>query len=93
MALEFRRDSSPVLFGLRNELNDLTCEYNRYGSFIIFPGYELSGNTGLRGHRNVLFMREGEQIHRSSHALVDEHADLPTDANSATPCAGPRAPR
>ena len=28
-------------------------------------------------------MREGEQIHRSSHALVDDHADLATDANSA----------
>jgi len=66
-----------------NELNELTREYNDDGSFIIFPGYEWSGNTGLGGDRNVLFMHEGEQIHRSSHALVDTEADLPTDANSA----------
>jgi hypothetical protein len=66
-----------------NELNRLTREYNRDGWFIIFPGYEWSGNTGLGGDRNVLFMREGEQIHRSSHALVDDQGDVATDANSA----------
>src|SRR5580692_6287048 len=66
-----------------NELNELTREYNRDGSFIIFPGYEWSGNTGLGGDRNVLFMHEGEQIHRSSHALVHDHSDLSSDAHSA----------
>lgn len=66
-----------------NELNGLTREYNRDGSFVIFPGYEWSGNTGLGGDRNVMFMREGQQIHRSSHALVDDHGDLPSDTNSA----------
>jgi hypothetical protein len=66
-----------------NELNELTRQYNRDGSFIIFPGYEWSGNTGLGGDRNVLFMHEGEQIHRSSHALVHDHGDLASDANSA----------
>jgi hypothetical protein len=66
-----------------NELNELTREYNRDGSFIIFPGYEWSGNTGLGGDRNVLFMNEGEQIHRSSHALVHDRTDLASDANSA----------
>jgi len=66
-----------------NELNELTGAYNEDGRFVIYPGYEWSGNTGLGGDRNVLFMREGEQIHRSSHALVDDHADLLSDANSA----------
>src|SRR4051812_21652970 len=66
-----------------DDLNELTREYNRDGSFIVFPGYEWSGNTGLGGDRNVLFMREGEQIHRSSHALVHDHSDLASDANSA----------
>ena len=66
-----------------NELNHLTRDYNEDGSFIIFPGYEWSGNTGLGGDRNVLFMREGEQIHRSSHVLVEDRADLSTDANTA----------
>jgi hypothetical protein len=66
-----------------NELNELTREYNEDGRFIIYPGYEWSGNTGLGGDRNVMFMHEGRQIHRSSHALVDDLSDVATDANSA----------
>ncbi|TAJ93013.1 MAG: DUF3604 domain-containing protein [Reyranella sp.] len=66
-----------------NELNKLTREYNEDGRFIIFPGYEWSGNTGLGGDRNVMFMHEGRQIHRSSHALVDDTSDLKSDSNSA----------
>ena len=66
-----------------NHLNDLTTEFNADGQFIAFPGYEWSGNTGLGGDRNVLFLAEGRQIHRSSHALVDDLSDVETDANSA----------
>jgi hypothetical protein len=65
------------------ELNRLTAEYNRDGHFIIFPGYEWSGNTGLGGDRNVMFKHEGRQIHRSHHALVEDLSDVETDANSA----------
>ena len=64
-------------------LNELSREFNEDGSFIVFPGYEWSGNTGLGGDRNVLYMQEGRQIHRSSHALVDDLSDLDSDANSA----------
>ena len=65
------------------ELNRLTREYNRDGEFIVFPGYEWSGNTGLGGDRNVMFRDEGRQIHRSHHALVEDLSDVETDANSA----------
>ncbi len=64
-------------------LNELSKELNVDGQYILFPGYEWSGNTGLGGDRNVLFMHEGRQIHRSSHALVDDLSDIDTDANSA----------
>ncbi len=64
-------------------LNALTAEFNQDGRFIVFPGYEWSGNTGLGGDRNVLYMQEGRQIHRSSHALVEDLSDVETDANSA----------
>ncbi len=64
-------------------LNRLTAEYNKSGEFVIFPGYEWSGNTGLGGDRNVMFMHEGRQIHRSHHALVEDMSDVTTDANSA----------
>ncbi len=66
-----------------NELNKLAREFNADGRFIMFPGYEWSGNTGLGGDRNVLFMHEGRQIHRSHHALVHDLTDVDTDANSA----------
>lgn len=66
-----------------NELNRLSAEFNEDGRFIMFPGYEWSGNTGLGGDRNVLFRDEGRQIHRSHHALVEDLSDVDTDANSA----------
>ncbi len=66
-----------------NELNRLSAEFNEDGRFIMFPGYEWSGNTGLGGDRNVLYRDEGRQIHRSHHALVEDLGDVDTDANSA----------
>jgi hypothetical protein len=74
-------------FQITNEfwshLNDLTHEFNLDHRFIAFPGYEWSGNTGLGGDRNVLYLEEGQPIHRSSHALVDDLSDIDTDASSA----------
>jgi len=64
-------------------LNELSAEFNSNHSFVVFPGWEWSGNTGLGGDRNVLMMHEGRQIHRSSHALVNDLSDIETDANSA----------
>lgn len=65
-------------------LNQLSAEFNVDHRFVVYPGWEWSGNTGLGGDRNVLMMKEGRQIHRSSHALVDDLSDIHTDANSAT---------
>jgi hypothetical protein len=74
-------------FQITNEfwqwLNELSAEFNEDGRFIVFPGWEWSGNTGLGGDRNILHMKEGRQIHRSSHALVDDLSDTDTDCNSA----------
>lgn len=64
-------------------LNELTAEFNVDGEYISYPGYEWSGNTGMGGDRNVLFMEEGRQIHRSSHALVEDLSDEDTDAATA----------
>jgi len=64
-------------------LNELTAEFNVDGEFISYPGYEWSGNTGMGGDRNVLFMEEGRQIHRSSHALIEDLSDEDTDSHTA----------
>ena len=75
-------------FQITNEfwqwLNELSAEFTEDDRFIVFPGWEWSGNTGLGGDRNVLHMHEGRQIHRSSHALVDDLSDVDTDATSAS---------
>ena len=60
-------------------INDTTARFNRDGRFVVFPGWEWSGNTGLGGDRNVFFKNEGGIISRSSRALVEE-------SESATPC-------
>lgn len=64
-------------------LNGLTAEYHEDHRFVTFPGYEWSGNTAVGGDRNVFFRTEGRQIHRSSHALLPDRADLSTDAPDA----------
>ena len=66
-----------------HELDDLCAEFDTPGSYIAIPGYEWSGNTGLGGDRNIYFPDEGRTIRRSSHALVEDHTDIHTDANSA----------
>lgn len=82
-AMSHQGNDFQITTGFWEELNRLTGEFNQDGRFIVFPGYEWSGNTGLGGDRNVLYLREGRPIHRSSHALVEDMSDLDSDANSA----------
>jgi len=64
-------------------LNELTAEYHEDRRFVVFPGYEWSGNTAVGGDRNVFFRTEARQIRRSSHALLEDRSDLDTDASTA----------
>ncbi|MDP7498435.1 MAG: DUF3604 domain-containing protein [SAR324 cluster bacterium] len=64
-------------------LNELTDQYHEDGRFVVFPGYEWSGNTAVGGDRNVFFRNEGRQIRRSSHALLSDRRDIDTDSPSA----------
>ena len=65
-----------------SRLQDITAEFYEPGRFVTFPGYEWSANTGLGGDHNVLFFKEGEQIHRSSHALITDYSDTDTDCHT-----------
>jgi hypothetical protein len=68
------------------ELNRLSAEFDKPGSFVCIPGYEWSANTAVGGDRNVHFRHEGEAIHRSSHAQIADAADMadePADAHDA----------
>ena len=65
-----------------DKINRTTGSMNVNGRFVVFPGYEWSGNTPVGGDHNVFFRHEGRQIVRSSHAQLPERADLDTDANT-----------
>lgn len=64
------------------KINDLSSEFNVDGHFTVFPGYEWSGNTPVGGDHNVFFASEGNQIRRSSHALLEDRSDIDTDVNT-----------
>ncbi len=65
-------------------LNQLTAELDEPGRFVVFPGYEWSGNTAVGGDHNVFFCNEGRQIRRCSHALLEDRSDLETDCHTLT---------
>ncbi len=69
-----------------HDLNRLTEAFDAPGRFVCIPGYEWSANTAVGGDRNVHFRREGETIHRSSHAQIfdaTDRVDEATDAHTA----------
>lgn len=65
------------------ELNCLSREFDVPGRFVCIPGYEWSANTAVGGDRNVHFRREGETIHRSSHAQIFDAANRGDEASDA----------
>ncbi|MEL6747966.1 MAG: DUF3604 domain-containing protein, partial [Pseudomonadota bacterium] len=69
-----------------SELNRLSAAFDAPGKFVCFPGYEWSANTAVGGDRNVYYRREGEAMHRSSHAQIADAIDIvdeQTDAHTA----------
>ena len=65
------------------DLNELMAELDEPGRFCCFPGYEWSANTAVGGDRNIYYRREGETIHRSSHAQIADATDIGDEANDA----------
>ena len=65
------------------ELNLLSREFDKSGSFVCIPGYEWSANSAVGGDRNVHFRHEGETIYRSSHAQIASAADMADEAADA----------
>lgn len=64
-------------------LNDTSGKYHKDDKFVVFPGYEWSGNSPAGGDHNVFYRNEGKPILRSSHWLVPDISE--TDLTPAHP--------
>ena len=73
-----------ITAGFWERLNEVTAEWDEPGRFTVFPGYEWSGNTAVGGDHNVFYANEGRPIYRCSHALMEDRAELASDANTLT---------
>jgi hypothetical protein len=75
-------------FQVRDEdwqkLNDTVRTFHRDHAFVVFPGWEWSGNTSVGGDRNVWYLEEDMPIFRSSHWQVPQ---VPENASSPAPTA------
>ena len=83
-----RRDGPPgndfqITGAFWRELNALSRDFDRPGSFVCIPGYEWSANTAVGGDRNVHYRHEGETIHRSSHAQIADATDIVDEKSDA----------
>ncbi len=56
-----------------------TRKFNDPGRFITFLGYEWSGLTPAGGDHNILFLKDDQTIHRSSHWQVHDRSSDETD--------------
>jgi hypothetical protein len=69
--------------GFWSDLQGLVKEFDAPGRCAVFLGYEWSGNTGLGGDHNVIFLHPNGRIRRSSHALVADLSDAADDCPTA----------
>lgn len=60
------------------KINELSAKLNAPGRFVIFPGYEYSATSARGGDHNVIFLKEGQRLHRSGYAEHDTRGYDPT---------------
>jgi len=66
-------------------LNDAIKSFDMPGKYVVFPGYEWSGNTSAGGDHNVIFRYDDQPIFRSSHwQIPDTPEDNQTPAHPVT---------
>jgi hypothetical protein len=68
-----------VTDALWREVQAETRRFHQPGRFVTFLGYEWSGLTPAGGDHNILYLRDDQPIHRSSHWQVHDGSDTSSD--------------
>ena len=55
-----------------DRLNGEIKKFHEPGKYVIFPGYEWSGNTASGGDHNVIYLKDDPPIYRSSHWQIPQ---------------------
>lgn len=88
---QFARDTSVINFAShqRNdheistsdwlETRRIVKKYNEPGKFVVFLGYEWSGEPAVGGDHNIIFLNDDQPIRRSGHEMVDDKSDSDSD--------------
>jgi hypothetical protein len=53
--------------------------FHKPGRFVVFLGYEWSGETSVGGDHNLYYLEDDQPLRRSGHELVDDKSDSATD--------------
>jgi hypothetical protein len=81
-ALDFashQRNDHEVSKGDWEETQRVVKEYNEAGSFVVFLGYEWSGEAWVGGDHNIYYLEDDQPIRRSGHEMVEDKSDIGTD--------------
>lgn len=59
-------------------------ECNDPGRFVVFLGYEWSGQHPVGGDHNIYYLEDDQPLHRSGHEMVEDKSDAYTDLTHIT---------
>lgn len=88
---QFARDVSAIHFASHqrndHEISNLDWletiqvvkRFNAPSKFIVFLGYEWSGEPAVGGDHNIIFLNDDQSIRRSGHEMIDDKSDNDTD--------------
>jgi hypothetical protein len=88
---QFARDTSAINFA-SHQRNDheisasdwletirVVKKFNEPGKFVVFLGYEWSGEPEVGGDHNIIFLDDDQPLRRSGHEMVEDKSDSETD--------------
>jgi hypothetical protein len=79
-----QRNDHEVSVGDWEETKRAVKEYDKQGRYVVFLGYEWSGEHSVGGDHNVYVLADNQPIRRSGHELVEDKTDVETDLSHIT---------